>query len=837
MLSLAVPTLVTRWVTLVSTFIALAVGVGLVGATGQVIGGTRAALPRPAQRYAAAPVVVSPVDELRVTTVNGAAARPLAEPRGLPAELVARLGALGPVVVDRTFYAQLRDGGADQVGHPWSAASCTPYRMIAGRPPAAAGEIVVAERAAPVGARVTVLTGAGARAYTVVGVTAAVPFERAVFFTDAEAARISPRIDALVVSAPAQRVRQALGAADAVLHTGSGLRRLDPDLRRDAEALTAANALAGTAGGIAVFVSIFVVAGAFAYALAQRRRELALLRMAGATPGQVRRLIFAEAAVVAILASAAGWQLARLSGPRLAGWLVELGLAPPWFTASRSLIPLVIAFALGMAAAGIGVCSAAWRAGRIRPVEAIRQAVVESGAMSVGRWIGGLGVLVGALAMLLWPLLDAPADALKRKQYTPMIMLLVVAFALLAPVLVPCVARLLAGPLANRGGVTGTVVGQTVLTAARRTAATAAPVLLTVGLAAGLLSVTATVDRARAVERRAQLAGDYLILPAGTPGLNREVVDRVRQIPGLRTRVVYPTSVYDVEDGEALIRHAAHATTGDAPLDLLALPALDGSLDDLRDDTIVVDQEWGRRVGEPVRIWLGDGTPVSLRVAAVIRDGAGGNGAYLTGRYAGAALAERVQVQLPTDVDRAAAERALRAAIAGLGATMTTPDQWSTATAAHRNRASAVGLRVVLGIALLYAILAITGTMLMAARDRARDLALLRLAGATARQILWIVAAEALLVVALGVALAGGVAGLTLGGLWVALLQLVGPAAVVVPWQPVAGVVAASALVALLSSVLPAALGLSALGRRRPGPRRPAPARGRRFTPPGVPRR
>jgi putative ABC transport system permease protein len=661
---------------------------------------------------------------------------------------------------------------------------------------------------------VTVLTGAGARPYTVVGVTAAVPFERAVFFTDAEAGRISPRIDALVVSAPAHRVQQMIGA-DAVLHTGPGLRKLDPDLRRDAEALVAANALAGTAGGIAAFVSIFVVAATFAYALAQRRRELALLRMAGATPGQVRRLIFAEATVVALLASAAGWQLARLGGPRLAGWLVDASLAPPWFTASPSRTPRVIALVLGMVAALVGVCSSAWRAGRIRPVEAIRQAAVEPRAMSVGRWIGGLGVLAGALAMLLWPLFGAPADALKRKQYIPMIMLLVVAFALLAPVLVPYVARLLAGPLANLGGVTGTVVGQTVLAASRRTAATAAPVLLTVGLAAGLLSVTATVDRARAVERRAQLAGDYLVLPANTPGLNREVVDRVRQVQGLRTRVVYPTSVYDVEGGEALVRRGAHATTGDAPLDLLALPVLDGSLDDLRDDTIVVDQEWGRRVGEPVRIWLGNGTPVSLRVAAVIRDGAGGNGAYLTGRYAAAALAERVQVQLSPGTDRAAAERALREAIAGLGANLTTPERWSTATAAHSNRASAVGLRVVLGIALLYAILALTGTMLMAARDRARDLALLRLTGAATSQILWIVATETLLVVALGAALAAGVAVITLGGLWVALLQLVGPAAVVLPWRPVAGVVAASALVALLSSVLPAALGLGRTRDRR----------------------
>lgn len=282
----------------------------------------------------------------------------------------------------------------------------------------------------------------------------------------------------------------------------------------------------------------------------------------------------------------------------------------------------------------------------------------------------------------------------------------------------------------------------------------------------------------------------------------------MRQIPGVRTLVTYPTSVYDVEKGEALIKRGAHALAGDGAPELLALPVLDGSLDGLRDDTIVVDQEWGRRVGESVRIWLADGTSVSLRVAAVIRDGAGGNGAYLTGRYAGAALADRVQVRLSPGADRATAEAALRRATTGLGATLTTPGQWSTAAAARRSHASTVGLRVVLGITLLYAGLAIAGTMLMAARDRVHELALLRLAGATVGQILRIVAAEATLVVALGVALAVGATGLVLGGLWLALLRLVGPAAVVLPWQLVTAVTAACVLVALLTSVLPAVLAL-----------------------------
>ncbi|MEU8612200.1 ABC transporter permease, partial [Actinoplanes sp. NPDC048791] len=94
-------------------------------------------------------------------------------------------------------------------------------------------------------------------------------------------------------------VRALIGAAPGIrVLTGDERRRADPDPDRDAEALMTVNALLGTAGGITTFVSVFVVASTFAFAVAQRRRELGLLRTAGATPGQVRRMVLAEAAVV-----------------------------------------------------------------------------------------------------------------------------------------------------------------------------------------------------------------------------------------------------------------------------------------------------------------------------------------------------------------------------------------------------------------------------------------------------------------------------------------------------------------------------------------------------------
>ncbi|MFE0739680.1 ABC transporter permease, partial [Streptomyces sp. NPDC058855] len=142
----------------------------------------------------------------------------------------------------------------------------------------------------------------------------------------------------------------------------------DPD--RDREAVTALNALFGTAGGVAGFVSVFVVASTFAFAVAQRRREFGLLRTAGATPGQIRRTVVAEALLVGVLASAAGCALGAYAAPHLASRVVADGLAPAWFTIGDHVWPYHLAFWTGLLVALCGVLAASWRAGRTAPTEA-----------------------------------------------------------------------------------------------------------------------------------------------------------------------------------------------------------------------------------------------------------------------------------------------------------------------------------------------------------------------------------------------------------------------------------------------------------------------------------
>ena len=218
-----------------------------------------------------------------------------------------------------------------------------------------------------------------------VGSVAGLGFENAVFYTDPRAAELSPRSLQLVVDADAAAVRGAVRGSEGVqVLTGDARRYADADPDRDSEALTAMNAMFGTAGGVTGFVSVFVVASTFAFAVSQRRREFGLLRTAGATPGQIRRMVVSEALAVGVLASAAGCVLGSYGAPELAEWAVDKHLAPRWFTIGDYTWPYHMAFWTGLFVALCGVLAASWRAGRTGPTEALREAAVDTRPMTWG---------------------------------------------------------------------------------------------------------------------------------------------------------------------------------------------------------------------------------------------------------------------------------------------------------------------------------------------------------------------------------------------------------------------------------------------------------------------
>ncbi|NDZ75360.1 ABC transporter permease, partial [Streptomyces sp. SID10362] len=86
-----------------------------------------------------------------------------------------------------------------------------------------------------------------------------------------------------------------------------------------------------------------------------------------------RRMVFTEAFVIGVLASAAGCSLGATGAPRLAAWMVDAGIAPAWFRIGEQTWPLHTAFWTGLFVALSGVAVSSWRAGRIGPTEALRE--------------------------------------------------------------------------------------------------------------------------------------------------------------------------------------------------------------------------------------------------------------------------------------------------------------------------------------------------------------------------------------------------------------------------------------------------------------------------------
>ncbi len=813
-----------RWVTFVGSFVALTLGVGLIAATGLALAATFDAPERGPERFAAAPVVVRADGLLRVDTPAGTRTAPLDRPGPVPPGLAAQLASLGRTVEDRSFPVDLldphpgQDAGA-RVGHPWSVAAAAPYRLTTGRAPAAPGDIVVTTGSGGprlrTGDRLRVRTPAGSEARTVVGTVAGRGFEDAVFLSDDEAARISPDIDALVVHADATAVRDALGPDSGMdVLTGHDRRRADPDPDRDARALVSVNALLGTAAGITLFVSAAVVASTFSYAVAGRRREFGLLRTAGATPGQIRRTVLAESVLVGVAASAAGALLGAGGAPLLVRRMTDAGLAPSWFALGDPSWPLHTAFWTGVSVATAAALVSCHRAGRTAPTEALREAAVDSRVMPVSRWTAAVLVLLLGLGLPALALATDPGDLLGRKSYVTRPMVLIVGCALLAPVLVRPVGRLLTWLPARLPGATGVLVRENTAAGVRRTAAVAAPVLITVALAASLTGTVGTLEEARAAEARTATTADFVATPGqeGRP-LDPAFLDRVRNIDGAVVSASRSTAVTVLEENTALVSSEARAVDP-ARLEAVAeLPVTAGRLADLDDDAIVVNEEWlTTRAGDRVTVWLGDGSERSLRIAAVLATGTGDNGVYVTPRNAGGADVDRIDVEVAPDGDRRAVAAALDTAAADTGTRVATRAAWLAPTAPGPDDHTRTGLRMILGIALLSTGTALANTLVMATSGRRRDLAVLRLAGATVPQVLRLVVAEAVAAVGVGAVLGGVVAAVNLLVVRGALALLGVTSAVVVPWAMVGLVVAAAALLAAGSAVLPA---LSAL-RTRP---------------------
>ncbi|MFE6640476.1 ABC transporter permease [Streptomyces tendae] len=807
MLSLA--SIRQRWVSFVGTFTALCLGVTILCMTALVLA---SATPEAPKRYAGTEVLVqSPgADQSDGTFTENLPWSPERTD-----ELVGELGSVPGVaaaVPDRSFYAQaviggkpVDDPGGELRGHPWASAALAPDELVSGRAPQADDEVVVGTSLglAP-GASVTLLTAEGPAPYKVSGTVGSDSF----YLTNAAAEPLSGgvRVIGLVTDegadadAVASAAEKVVGKDDKVL-AGGGL--------ADLEAKTAAKTrwigmqILIAMAGLTAFVSIFVVASTFAFNIVQRRREFGLLRTIGATPRQIRRMMYGEALGVGVVAATTGLVLGSLLAPVLGGLLVDGGLEPAGFTVRMQALPLIGSFALGLLVALLGVWSASRRAARIAPLEALREAALEKRPMTRGRWIGAIGFTALGLILVLVAAGSSSDEMINNALYAAMA--LIVGLTLFAPAVIPLVVKAVWWPLGRLRGATSMVARESSLTAVRRTASTAAPVLVTVGFAvliAGMFQIKAS---GYALEETVRQDATSVVTPKGAPGLSDAVIATV---PGGAS--LLPTELYV---GGTDHIGAMGVSEGAFEKARENMTVKSGSLDGLQgENTMIVRSStaaWlGWTTGRTVPVTFEDGRTAKVEVVAEITDDSSTSSVLLT--------RDTVRAHAPSALTPVVYATGSRPTVpAELGAESLSASDYAARTDAEDDRLVQIFLIILIGMSLGYTCLAIANTLMMATADRAGDFAVLRLSGATGRQVLRVVAAESALSVGIGAGLGLGIALVTLLGIRSGLSAQLGTHVNLnLPWPTILLTVGLCLALALVSSVLPARMALRRTGAR-----------------------
>ncbi|HET6965323.1 MAG TPA: FtsX-like permease family protein [Acidimicrobiales bacterium] len=755
------------------------------------------------ERYAAAAAVVTGHQ-----TVGGSHQVVLGERARVGSDLLGRIRAVPGVraaVGDISIPTLL--GSRPATAHGWSSTALTPYILVEGRPPATPDEVVTGYPA-PIGSILRLSSTRPVREVTVVGVARAdhpVGQQRDVFLTDAEANRLAGhpgQFDSIgVLSGPgfdASRLR--LQADGASVLTGAARGRAEyPEFQRTRATLIPVTA---AFGGLAMFIAIFVVATTMGLSIQQRERETALLRAVAATPNQVQRMIAWEAAIVGVAGSAAGIWPGILAGRALSHALVRRGIAPPNYAVSNGWLPAAAAVTGGVAIALLGVLAAGRRAARVPPTVALTEAAGDSKLLGPGRVVGGILALATATPLFV---VSATTTTEKTAAATSELsaISLVLAVGFLGPVATDAVVRLLRWPLSALAPVGGFLACANLRTATRRYSSATTPIVLSVAICCTLLFSGTTIDHVVAEQRQAGLAGDLVVTTSG-PGLPPQALNDARAVRGVQSATALSPTTLGPSLGET------HDLIPALVLDQEQAGGLDpgvtnGSLEALHGDTIALGRHRASaahaHVGDRVMLVLGDGARAHARVVAIYTRDLGFGDAILSSDLV---AGHRTSPLLGIILVQTAQPGWVGSRLATMSSRypgLRVADRSSLSTLADRDRRLNQWLGpLFVTMTFVYTAIAVTNTLALLALRRRRELALLRLAGATPRQVRSMVHWEAALIIAIGLGLGLAITATALLPLAHALDGSLHP---YVPAGPLAEIVGTSAVLAVVALIMP----------------------------------
>jgi len=590
---------------------------------------------------------------------------------------------------------------------------------------------------------------------------------------------------------------------------------ITPILPKDARALTSeakakeqtaafddilkyVNIFAVVFGLVALFVGAYIIVNTFRIIVTQRTREFGLLRAIGAQGKQIRTMILLEAAAVGVIASSIGILL---------GWLLALGGTALLEAFSGDLLGTITlplsgilwGYGLGLGVTMVSALLPAIHASNISPMEALRESgTAGKKSLTVRNIVGGAMTLAGNVAVFIGLYASVPKPAFWVGAGAVTIVLGVTLLA--AQVLVP-LAFALRGILSKLWGVNGILAANNIRREPRRSANTAAALMIGVMLLALVATFTSSLKDTFTSQFKTTTA-DLFVVSQGAP-IPQGALDVIVGVDGVsnvvrlgQTEVTFDGGKYSVSYVDA----ARASELFDFPTDR-PLSELNGGV--FIDPTI---QALGFTVGDEVTL-KGDAGTETLTVTGLYTNE--GDQPFLVDWPQGTELIkEPVIIQALVGFDKKADAEATTTAVNDALAKdfpLVQPQSPADLTKAINTGLDTLILVIsaLLSVALLIAILGVANTLLLSVTERTREIGLLRAVGIKRSAVWGMITLESVVMALFGTIL-GIILGVGLGAALVNSLKEFGFERAVVPWVLI-GVYTASSLVAgVVAAIWPA---------------------------------
>ena len=551
---------------------------------------------------------------------------------------------------------------------------------------------------------------------------------------------------------------------------------------------------------ISLFVGAFTIFNTFSITVGQRTRELALLRVVGASRRQVFRSVLGEAALMGLAASLVGLGLGVLAAAGLKALLGAFGITLPSAPLVFEARTAVAAIAVGVGVTMVSAIGPARRAVRIPPVAAMVTQSEEEGESLRGRLRAGGIVALGAVAALVAGL-TAPAIVLVGVGAAAMF----VAIGMLAPTVARPMSSALGRPLAALLGTPGQLGRENSMRSPRRTAQTAAALMVGLALVSAIAVLGASLSASAKSEVDSALNAGYLISGPST-GFSTSVAPAVSRLPGVGT----VTTVYK---GQFEVRGSLSGVDGVTPANLshtvnLALTAGRGTpalaAGELLIDTTTASADH-LSVGSVVPVTFAQTGHSTMRIGGIFKANP------LIGSYVVGApyFLSHFNDPLPTAILVSA-----RPGATGVGTAINRylnayPNVGvKTRAQVEQSQQNAVNTElglvyVLLALAVAIALIGIVNTLMLSVFERTHELGLLRAVGMKRRQVKAMIRSEAVIIALFG-AVIGVIVGTALGVAFAASLKNQGIPDIAVPYGRLVAFLVLAALLGLGAASWPA---------------------------------